>query len=106
MKNSKQSDFKNTNTNPEFSQEGSSYDTLIKLNFHCGLEIFYQIETAYWGPFLNPARNFLWIETEILIFLTIHSVFHQWDKWILIQLTYPASTMSQRLCEVDIWSPI
>lgn len=49
MKNSKQSDFKNTNTNPEFSQEESSYDTLIKLNFHCGLEIFYQFETAYWG---------------------------------------------------------
>lgn len=49
MKNSKQSDVKNTNTNPEFSQEESSYDMLIKLNFHFGLEIFYQFETAYWG---------------------------------------------------------
>lgn len=98
MKNSEQSNFRKTNNSSEFGQEEFSYDTLINLPF------WFRDTLLIWDclmrPFLNLTRNFLLIEIEILIFLLSHSVFHQWDKWILTQLTHPDSTRSQILCEV------
>lgn len=52
------SNFKKTNTSPEFSQEVASYDTLIKLTSHFWSRDILSIRDCLMEPFLNLPSNF------------------------------------------------